>query len=65
LRVPKSGQLVHALGDAHDLLGENALHGELFPATDVDEPSVSMTTVSALLGFCFVAGVAGSRCSSQ
>ena len=28
LRVPKSGQLVHAHRDAHDRLGENALHGE-------------------------------------
>ena len=27
LRVPKSGQLVHAHRDAHDRLGENALHG--------------------------------------
>ena len=28
LRVPKSGQLVHAHRDAHDRLGENALHGD-------------------------------------
>ena len=28
LRVPKSGQLVHAHRDAHDRLGENALHGQ-------------------------------------
>jgi hypothetical protein len=28
LRVPKSGQLVHAHRDAHHRLGENALHGE-------------------------------------
>jgi len=28
LRVPKSGQLVHAHRDAHDRLGENALDGE-------------------------------------
>ena len=28
LRVPKSGQLIHAHRDAHDRLGENARHGE-------------------------------------
>jgi hypothetical protein len=29
LRVPKSGQLVHALEDAHDPLGETATQGEI------------------------------------